>query len=80
MHFDIQSLVVGISGAILGIGGVSTFLGKYMPVAKKYIGIAKDAIDLNDALLVAVEDDKITDQEFQNLKVKALKLKDDFKK
>lgn len=85
MHFDIQTIITGIGGAILGIGAVSTFLGRYLPTAKKYIGIAGDSLDLVDSVLDSVEKDAdgkitITAEELERIQKAALKLKADFAK
>lgn len=85
MHFDWQTIVTGIGGAILGIGAVSTFFAKYLPVVQKYIGMANDALNLVESVLNSVSQDAdgkitITQEELAKIQVAAIKLRDDFKK
>lgn len=77
---DWTAIIASSGSFILGIGVVSTFFGKYLPVAKKYIGIASDAISLINAFESALTDEKITDEEINDLKARAIRLRDDFKK
>jgi hypothetical protein len=60
---------------ILGIGAVAAFLHKVMPTIRKYLTLANDTIFFLNYLAIAIEDDKLSDSEWDTIRGNAVKLK-----
>lgn len=64
-----------IGSFVLGIGAVAAFLHKVMPTVKKYLALANDTIFFLNYLAIAIEDDKLSESEWDTVRVNAIKLK-----
>ena len=76
MHWlQTNSGIAYVGSWILGLSAVGVFIHKYSPVVRKYIHLTREGLDVIDALLDAIQYDKITQQEIENL----IKLVNEFK-
>lgn len=64
-----------IGSFVLGIGAVTAFLHKIMPTVKKYLSLANDTIFFLNYLAIAIEDDKLSEAEWDMIRANAIKLK-----
>ena len=60
---------------VLGIGAVATFLHKVLPSVKKYLSLANDTIFFLNYLATAIDDEKLSEAEWDMIKASAIKLK-----
>jgi len=70
MSFDLNTIGPAVISFLLGIGMVSTFLHKFLPATKKYITLSAQVTGFASAFIKAAEDDKVTEEEWQELKNK----------
>lgn len=79
MEFNWAQVGTMVGSFVLGIGAVTAFLAKIMPTVKKYLALANDTIFFLNYLAIAIEDDKLSEAEWDTIRANAIKLKESWK-